>query len=294
MTRSPGARPRSCATRPTSPSTETRRHSHPYFARERPPRTRLRVGVVDDLRPPLGARGVRRDGAPPVARPKDDAGVAAHPLDLPAGPARDDDEDTGVVAVPGHPHRRRHGVTVAAEGRQGDEGLVTEGGEVRGRAHRSTPARRTWHRATGGRSPMARSTTARPADLVLEGGGVKGIGLAGAVAAMTDRGWAPHRISGTSAGALVGGDGGRRRPRRAAARDHRPAELPRGGRPQRSRARAARGPGAGVPRRPGPLPGRMAALLGGGGARRARRPHLRRPAHRRPGAAARRSATAWW
>ncbi|MDD7917258.1 patatin-like phospholipase family protein [Actinomycetospora callitridis] len=51
---------------------------------------------------------------------------------------------------------------------------------------------------------MARSTTARPADLVLEGGGVKGIGLAGAVAAMTDRGWAPHRISGTSAGALVG------------------------------------------------------------------------------------------
>jgi NTE family protein len=51
---------------------------------------------------------------------------------------------------------------------------------------------------------MARSTTTRPADLVLEGGGVKGIGLAGAVAAMTDRGWAPHRISGTSAGALVG------------------------------------------------------------------------------------------
>jgi NTE family protein len=49
---------------------------------------------------------------------------------------------------------------------------------------------------------MARTTT-RPADLVLEGGGVKGIGLAGAVAAMTDRGWAPHRISGTSAGAVV-------------------------------------------------------------------------------------------
>ena len=47
---------------------------------------------------------------------------------------------------------------------------------------------------------MARSTTGRPADLVLEGGGVKGIGLAGAVAAMTDRGWTPHRISGTSAG----------------------------------------------------------------------------------------------
>jgi NTE family protein len=44
----------------------------------------------------------------------------------------------------------------------------------------------------------------RSADLVLEGGGVKGIGLSGAVAAMTDAGWVPHRISGTSAGALVG------------------------------------------------------------------------------------------
>jgi NTE family protein len=42
------------------------------------------------------------------------------------------------------------------------------------------------------------------ADLVLEGGGVKGIGLAGAVAAITDAGYRPQRISGTSAGALVG------------------------------------------------------------------------------------------
>ncbi|MDL5159161.1 patatin-like phospholipase family protein [Actinomycetospora termitidis] len=42
------------------------------------------------------------------------------------------------------------------------------------------------------------------ADLVLEGGGVKGIGLAGAVAAVTDAGYRPQRISGTSAGALVG------------------------------------------------------------------------------------------
>jgi NTE family protein len=44
----------------------------------------------------------------------------------------------------------------------------------------------------------------RRADLVLEGGGVKGIGLAGAVAAVTDAGYTPQRISGTSAGALVG------------------------------------------------------------------------------------------
>lgn len=42
------------------------------------------------------------------------------------------------------------------------------------------------------------------ADLVLSGGGVKGIGLAGAVAALVDAGHEPHRISGTSAGALVG------------------------------------------------------------------------------------------
>ncbi|MDD7937920.1 patatin-like phospholipase family protein [Actinomycetospora lutea] len=58
--------------------------------------------------------------------------------------------------------------------------------------------------ATGATTPSGRRRRARPADLVLEGGGVKGIGLAGAVAAMTDRGWTAHRISGTSAGALVG------------------------------------------------------------------------------------------
>lgn len=45
---------------------------------------------------------------------------------------------------------------------------------------------------------------AEHADLVLSGGGVKGIGLVGAVAALVDSGYAPQRISGTSAGALVG------------------------------------------------------------------------------------------
>ncbi|MCV7225188.1 patatin-like phospholipase family protein [Mycolicibacterium komossense] len=45
---------------------------------------------------------------------------------------------------------------------------------------------------------------AERADLVLSGGGVKGIGLVGAVAALLDAGYAPQRISGTSAGALVG------------------------------------------------------------------------------------------
>jgi len=42
------------------------------------------------------------------------------------------------------------------------------------------------------------------ADLVLEGGGVKGIGLVGAYSALTDAGYTFHRIAGTSAGAIVG------------------------------------------------------------------------------------------
>jgi NTE family protein len=42
------------------------------------------------------------------------------------------------------------------------------------------------------------------ADLVLEGGGVKGIGLVGAYASLTKAGYTFHRIAGTSAGAIVG------------------------------------------------------------------------------------------
>lgn len=42
------------------------------------------------------------------------------------------------------------------------------------------------------------------ADVVLEGGGVKGIGLVGALVALTDAGYQLNRISGTSAGAVVG------------------------------------------------------------------------------------------
>jgi NTE family protein len=44
----------------------------------------------------------------------------------------------------------------------------------------------------------------KQADLVLSGGGVKGIALVGAVAALVDAEYVPQRISGTSAGALVG------------------------------------------------------------------------------------------
>lgn len=42
------------------------------------------------------------------------------------------------------------------------------------------------------------------ADLVLSGGGVKGVALAGAVAALTDSGYRPKRVSGTSAGGIIG------------------------------------------------------------------------------------------
>jgi NTE family protein len=42
------------------------------------------------------------------------------------------------------------------------------------------------------------------ADLVLEGGGVKGIGLVGAISVLEEHGYEFHRIAGTSAGAIVG------------------------------------------------------------------------------------------
>jgi len=42
------------------------------------------------------------------------------------------------------------------------------------------------------------------ADVVLAGGGVKGVGLVGALVALTSAGYQVNRISGTSAGALVG------------------------------------------------------------------------------------------
>ena len=43
-----------------------------------------------------------------------------------------------------------------------------------------------------------------PADLVLSGGGVKGVGLVGAVVALMDAGYRAQRVSGTSAGSIVG------------------------------------------------------------------------------------------
>jgi NTE family protein len=47
------------------------------------------------------------------------------------------------------------------------------------------------------------SSGERMADLVFEGGGVKGIGLAGAYSVISERGFRPHGVAGTSAGAIM-------------------------------------------------------------------------------------------
>jgi NTE family protein len=44
----------------------------------------------------------------------------------------------------------------------------------------------------------------KPIDLVLAGGGVKGIGLAGAVVKLMEAGYRPYRFAGSSAGSIVG------------------------------------------------------------------------------------------
>ena len=44
----------------------------------------------------------------------------------------------------------------------------------------------------------------KPFDLVLSGGGVKGVGLVGAAVAIMEAGYSVKRISGVSAGSLVG------------------------------------------------------------------------------------------
>src|SRR3954470_12843897 len=47
-------------------------------------------------------------------------------------------------------------------------------------------------------------TPTKPIDLVLAGGGVKGIGLAGAVVKLMEAGYRAHRVAGSSAGSIVG------------------------------------------------------------------------------------------
>ena len=56
--------------------------------------------------------------------------------------------------------------------------------------------------ASGGSSGAGAPGPAKPVDLVLEGGGVKGIGLVGAISVLTEHGYEFQRVAGTSAGAM--------------------------------------------------------------------------------------------
>jgi NTE family protein len=49
---------------------------------------------------------------------------------------------------------------------------------------------------------MQNGSRPKKCDLVLEGGGVKGIGLAGAYSVLEEQGFAPSQVAGTSAGAI--------------------------------------------------------------------------------------------
>jgi NTE family protein len=51
---------------------------------------------------------------------------------------------------------------------------------------------------------MTAAVAGKPIDLVLAGGGVKGIGLVGAVVKLMDAGYRPYRVVGASAGSVVG------------------------------------------------------------------------------------------
>ena len=70
----------------------------------------------------------------------------------------------------------------------------------------------------------------KQADLVLEGGGVKGVGLIGAISVLEEAGYTFRRIAGTSAGAIIGSFlAAGMTARRPARRDHQPRlpEVPR-------------------------------------------------------------------
>src|SRR5699024_7043514 len=56
----------------------------------------------------------------------------------------------------------------------------------------------------GGSSRGGGEDLSRRVDLVMEGGGVKGIALAGAIEVLEERGYRVHRVAGSSAGAIAG------------------------------------------------------------------------------------------
>src|SRR3954462_5787764 len=98
-------------------------------------------------------------------------------------------------------HRRRG---KPSRRRTGDVGAWPRKGRAGSPAQRVSPSLRDplgrWRRRARERGENGMAT----ADLVLEGGGVKGIGLVGAISVLEERGYTFHRIAGTSAGAIVG------------------------------------------------------------------------------------------
>ena len=122
---------------------------------------------------------------------------------------------------------------------------------------RAAPATRGWAAGDAGIEVVdtgggrADSPVVPEADLVLEGGGVKGLGTAGAVMGLLEAGWTFPRVAGTSVGAarrVLRGRGCRRRRSSASPRPARPAADPRPPGPpaagQRERLPGARATGA--------------------------------------------------
>ena len=53
-------------------------------------------------------------------------------------------------------------------------------------------------------APVPAPDSAQRVDLVMEGGGVKGIALAGALEVLEERGYRVNRVAGSSAGSIAG------------------------------------------------------------------------------------------
>ena len=116
-------------------------------------------------------------------------------------------------------------------------------------------------------------------DLVFEGGGVKGIGLAGALATLEERGYQPQNVAGTSAGAINASLLAAGYTRRGAARDHHQPRLPPVQGPRLGGQGAADRAVAQPPPRPRPLRGHALLRVDQGAARGEGRAHVRRPRH---------------
>src|SRR5699024_4173475 len=71
-------------------------------------------------------------------------------------------------------------------------------------SHDALPGASPGDSPRGASSRGAGEDLSRRVDLVMEGGGVKGIALAGALEVLEERGYTVNRIAGSSAGAIAG------------------------------------------------------------------------------------------